>query len=276
MKMPPDSPLDCLRRLGETGEGPYDIALAALMLGSLDHPHRALEPFRAHLQEVAEKAALAARLAVSAEDGARCIADLLAGRYGYDGDRLSYDDPQNANLISVIERRRGMPVALGILYIHAARASGFEAAGLNSPEHFLLRIGLKGNETLIDPFNGGAALELERFRAPPRTHGISAEEAQVMQPVSDAEVLLRLQNNIKVRALQKRDTRRAVEIVQRMVLFAPKRAELWMELAHFNEEEGALSAARKAYDTCLMLAKSGTALHNEAAFGLQGLKLRLN
>ena len=37
------------------------------------------------------------------EDGARLIANLLAGRFGYDGDRLTYDDPRNADLIQVID-----------------------------------------------------------------------------------------------------------------------------------------------------------------------------
>jgi hypothetical protein len=92
---------------------------------------------------------------------------LLVGRYGYDGDRLNYDDPQNADFMAVIDRRRGLPVALGILYIHAARAAGFEATGLNTPGHFLLRIAARSGEALIDPFNGGAALERERLGAPP-------------------------------------------------------------------------------------------------------------
>jgi regulator of sirC expression with transglutaminase-like and TPR domain len=276
MNIRPNDPVDYLRRLGETSEGPYNIAIAALILGSLDRSHLDLSPYHSHLEEMAEHARLELCLTTSAEGGARARAELLAGRYGYDGDRLAYDDPQNANLISVIERRRGMPVALGILYIHAARAAGFEASGLNSPGHFLLRIVLRGSETLIDPFNGGAALERERFRAPPRTRGVGAEVEQAVQSVTDAEVLLRLQNNLKVRALQQGDGGRAIEITRRMVVIAPKRPELWLELAHLNEEEGALSAARRAYETCLTLTKSGSAFHNEAALGLQGLKRRLN
>jgi regulator of sirC expression with transglutaminase-like and TPR domain len=105
---------------------------------------------------------------------------------------------------------------------------------------------------------------------------VGAEVEQALQSVTDAEVLLRLQNNLEVRALQQGDGGRAIEIAQGMVLVAPKRPELWLELAHLNEEEGALSAARSAYEVCLTLTKSGTAFHNEAALGVQGLKRRLN
>jgi len=272
----PTDPVDYLRHLGETGEGPYDIAMAALVLASLDHSHCELDLHCEHLRQMAEQARHETRLAANAEDGARSLAALLSVRYGYDGDRMTYDDPQNADLISVIERRRGMPVALGILYIHAARAAGFQASGLTSPGHFLLRIGLRGSETLVDPFNGGAAPERERFRTPPKMRSAGGDENQALQPVSDAEVLLRLQNNLKLRALQHGDTARAIEIAQRMVLVAPRQAVLWMELAHLGEDKEALGLSRRAYEMCLTLTRSGTALHNEAALGLQGLKRRLN
>jgi regulator of sirC expression with transglutaminase-like and TPR domain len=171
------------------------------------------------LQEIAEQARLESRLVMSAEDGARAISELLTGRFGYDGDRLAYDDPQNADLISSIDRRRGLPVALGILYIHAARAASFCASGLNSPRHFLLRIALRGSETFVDPFNGGATLAREKFGGRSSTRNMSVEDLQALQPVDDAEVLLRLQNNVKLRAVQLGETARAAEIARRMVLW---------------------------------------------------------
>ena len=66
----------------------------------------------------------------------------------------------------MIERRRGLPVTLGILYIHAGRAAGFDARGLFAPGHFMLRVSLKGSEVLIDPFNGGTALDSDRLANP--------------------------------------------------------------------------------------------------------------
>src|SRR6202522_4585870 len=154
-----EGPAERLRKVGERGEEPLDIADVALMLSALDHSGRPLGPYQAHLAEIADHARAEAKMATTVEDGARALATLLVGRYGYDGDRLRYDDPQNADFITVIDRRRGLPVALGILYLHAARAAGFQAVGLNTPGHFLLKISLRSEDALIDPFNGGAALE---------------------------------------------------------------------------------------------------------------------
>ena len=41
----------------------------------------------------------------------------------------TFDDPQNADLISVIDRRRGLPVSLGILYIDLAHRLEFKHMG---------------------------------------------------------------------------------------------------------------------------------------------------
>jgi len=272
-----EDPKEYLRRLGLAGDGPHDIARAALMLSSLDHPGKSLERYIQHLEEVATSARELA-LQTNGLDGiARMLAELVAGRFGYDGDRLTYDDLKNADLMSVIDRRRGLPVALGILYLHAARAAGCLASGLNAPVHFLLRVELAGSHVLLDPFNGGAAFDAEKLAAQPPLRGATVHGPQAsLEPVSDTDVLLRLQNNIKLRALESGERSRAVDVARNMVLIAPGRAELWYELARLNEATEALGAARLAYEACLEIAKQGQPLHNEAALALASLKRRLN
>ncbi|MGA9794744.1 MAG: tetratricopeptide repeat protein [Rhizomicrobium sp.] len=271
-----EDPADYLRRLGQAGDGPHDIAGAALMLSALDHSARDLEPYHKHLRELAEHAKAEARLAATAEDGARAMAGLLVGHYGYDGDRMSYDDPQNADFMAVIDRRRGLPVALGILYIHAARAAGFDAVGLNTPGHFLLRLSSRGQDALIDPFNGGAAVDRERLGAPPMMASPDSDAQDAPETVGDIEVLLRLENNLKLRALQVGERSRALEVAKRMVLIAPRKPELWIDLARLNESVGALGGAQKAYEACLSLLKPGAGYHNEATLAVTALKRRLN
>lgn len=269
-------PADELRAIGERSDGPHDIARAALLLASLDHIGTDLSPYEAHLNELSEAAQRQGLVLNNPENGARSLASLMAGQFGYDGDRLTYDDPRNADLIAVIERRRGMPVALGILYIHAARAAGWEAVGLSSPGHFLLRIGLHGDYALIDPFNGGAALDRERLGSPPRLAGVLQNEPTAGEPVSDVEVLLRLENNLKLRAMAKGDGKRALEVAERMILIAPRNPDLWLELARLKETVGALGAAMRAYEACLSLSTAGADLHNEAALALHAIKRRLH
>jgi regulator of sirC expression with transglutaminase-like and TPR domain len=166
------APTEFLRRLGETGDGPHDLAAAALMLAALDRPEKGLAPFRSHLAELIEAVRVESHFARHAQSAAHTLSSIIAAHYGYEGERENYDDPQNANMMAVIERRRGLPVALGILYIHAARASGMGACGLLSPGHFLLKLTVKGSEALVDPFNGGRARAVERTGF--RDHGAGA------------------------------------------------------------------------------------------------------
>jgi regulator of sirC expression with transglutaminase-like and TPR domain len=284
---PSIAPAEFLRRLGQAGDGPHDLAYAGLMLAALDRPEKKLAPFYAHLAELAEAVSAECRFARHAESAARALSSIIATYYGYEGEREHYDDPQNADLMAVIEKRRGLPVALGIIYIHAARAGGMQACGLLSPGHFLLKVSLKGSEALIDPFNGGALVEREQMSAPGfatlslaletrRGIGSARDVPDPLSSVGDCDVLLRLQNNIKARALKSRDVARAIDILKYMTLIAPKRGALWLELAHLQESMGALSAARAAYETCLTLARPGEDISNEAAFALHALKRRLN
>jgi len=259
-----------LERLGKAGDGPHDIALAALMLASLDHPGLPLAPFRAHLNEIADAMKQQAPMIARVGDGAKAIGILLTTRLGYDGDRFNYADPKNADLIAVIERRRGLPVSLGILYMHAARAAGMTASGLGTQSHFLVRLGHRHDDATIDPFNAGTVLEIG---APlPAALG----DAHLAQPVPDTDVLLRLLNNLKMGALERGKSGRALEIAARMATIAPRRAEVWFDLAKLNENAGVLGAARKAYERCLELTPAGDALYNEAVLSLSQLKRRLN
>jgi regulator of sirC expression with transglutaminase-like and TPR domain len=196
-----ESPSDYLVRLGQAGDGPHDLATAALMLAALDHPDRKLDRFRNHLSELAERVAAEADFARDGESAARALSSVIAGHYGYEGERGDYDDPENADLIAVIDRKRGLPVTLGILYIHAARAGCMKAEGLLAPGHFLMRVAVKGSEAIVDPFNSGAVLDRERIN----THGFgaspivgelgSADQPDPFAPVSDTEVLLRLHDD---------------------------------------------------------------------------------
>jgi regulator of sirC expression with transglutaminase-like and TPR domain len=251
------------------------------MLAALDHPEKKLAPYLAHLADLSEAARAEAAFANDAESAAHALGQVFTTRFGYDSDRMAYDEPDNADLMMVIERRRGLPVALGILYMHAARAARMDAHGLHAPGHFLLKLAVKGSEAYVDPFAGGAVVDRERV-APHLGIPMLAAEPGVpevpgaYEPVSDIDVLLRLQNNIRSRALRSHDSVRAIEIGVRMAQLAPYRPPLWLDLAHLHESAGALSAARTAYEHCLKASRTGDMYHNEATLALHALRRRIN
>jgi len=65
----------------------------------------------------------------SARGAEDALAETLAGDLRFTGDMISYDSPANSDLLTVCERRKGLPVALGLLYLVVARRCGLGVRG---------------------------------------------------------------------------------------------------------------------------------------------------
>ena len=244
-----------LEAIGLSGTGDVDIAEGALLLARAARPELDLEPYRRHLAAIALSAARALDRESAAECDPREVATALgralAGAMGYDGDRDSYDDLKNADLAHVIDRRRGLPVALGILYIHAARSLGATAHGLNFPGHFLVGLATARGTTVIDPFHGGRLTDADDLeRLAPEGGRVSDDR---LIATSDRGVLIRLQNNILTRAHAAGDARRAAQVLETLIRLAPDsglyRYEQGVALAHGEQP----AAARRALAEALAL-----------------------
>ncbi|MEE8560129.1 MAG: transglutaminase-like domain-containing protein [Alphaproteobacteria bacterium] len=270
-----------LRRIGGLDDAGIDLAEAALVLASLDRPRVSLERYRHHLtalvRDVAEESPHRKRPRDELDDRFAALNAAIVERHGYRGDEDTYDDLQNANLMRVIDRRRGLPVALGILYIHAARAQGWSVAGLNFPAHFLIGLEHGGRRAILDPFTGGrlrTANDLRDF-----LKAIAGNEAELTPacyiPLSNRAVLLRLQNNIKARLAGAGRIAEAVTVIERMLLFAPGHSSLWRELALLHAELGNLRAAVGSLER--FIARTGNdAARHQAAMLMQQLQAKLN
>src|SRR5579885_3652956 len=200
---PPDRPdpeacARFLRALGASDGRVLPIAEAALALASFERPRVDFARYREHLQAIARDVARHPGAAGNLAERAQALNEIILLKYCYSGDELTYDDLQNANLMRVIDRRKGLPVALGILYLHAGRAQGWDMAGLAFPGHFLLRLAGVVSVCILDPFRGGAVLSTPEMRT--LLKSVAGEERELSAgcyaPVPARDVLLRLQNNI--------------------------------------------------------------------------------
>ena len=131
----------------------------------------------------AELAIVASRGPGTPEADVETCATVLGGRHGYVGDRAEYDDPRNSMLDAVIERRRGLPIVLSVLYVEAARRAGIPLRGVGLPGHFVVGHFGADPPLLIDPFGGGARVgeNVPRVR---------------LRPWTNHEIALRMLNNL--------------------------------------------------------------------------------
>src|SRR4051812_21354171 len=142
-------PRDALDAIGTLPDTEIDIGDAALQFARIDAPDADWQAAREHLSELARAAAGLAGTIDESDLAARAIglSGLLGGRFSYRGDSETYDDLANANLIRVVERRRGLPVALGVLWLHTAHAAGWAAHGVDFPAHFLVAMPGPGGQS---------------------------------------------------------------------------------------------------------------------------------
>src|SRR3954471_9084911 len=114
---------------------------------------------------------------------ARGCARVLGARHGFAGDAEHYDDPANSMLDLVLERRRGLPIALSVVYVEVARRAGVALVGVGLPGHYVVGHFGATPPLLLDPFGGGARIEPD---VPP----------ELVRPWGAAETAMRMLNNL--------------------------------------------------------------------------------
>ncbi len=246
---------------GQLPEAEIDLGAVALQLARVDQPEADWRAAARLLTAIAVEAVARAAAAPQADAGdpearRKVLAALLQGHFGFGGDTQNYDDPARANLVRVLETKRGLPVALGLVWLHAAEAAGWEAHGVDFPGHFLLAIKGPHGPVVVDVFNDGRRLEAPDLRAlVKRVEGEKAElRPGMLAPMGKRGVLLRLQNNIKLRRLQKHDVEGALACVDDMRRIAPENAMLWREAGLMNHRLERIGAALTALEHSLVLA----------------------
>jgi hypothetical protein len=91
------------------------------------------------------------------------LADFLFIEKGLRGADNDYYDPANSDLVQVIENGRGIPITLACVFMLVGYRLGLDIAGCDVPEHFLTRARHGNRDIIIDCFDGGRVLDIERL-----------------------------------------------------------------------------------------------------------------
>ena len=227
--------VDAVTALGLLDEADIALDRAALQISALDHDGVDLQAYLDLLDQIEARLRVGADAMWPPARTAARLREVLAGEFGFEGDRASYDHPANADMIRVIDRRRGLPIALVILYVAMARRLGWAACALNTPGHALVGVGAEA-EVVLDPFSGGALVD----RAP--GSGLL---------MSNRAVLVRLLNNQAGRAEGAGNIARALTVVSRITTVAPEYSWGWWERARLERMLGDNASARSSLNALL-------------------------
>lgn len=167
---------------------------------------------------------------------AEALSGLLGGTEAFTGETDDYEHPRNADFISTLERRRGLPIALAILYVSIARRHGWTAQVMGLPGHVLVAIGGEAERVLIDPFHKGRFVDA----------GLPATRGDAAALLDNRQTLIRLVMNQASRAAQAGEDGRALTLYRRLTLVAPGYPDLWWERARLEQQAGDKEAARRS------------------------------
>jgi regulator of sirC expression with transglutaminase-like and TPR domain len=262
-----------LAEAGRAKEDDFPLLEAAIACAVHEDPNRDPDVARELARRGVER--LADRLA--SESPEEALAEAMAGDLGLNGDLFTYEHPDNACIVAVAERRKGLPVALGVYYLHVARKCGLTVKGVDFPGHFLLRIETQEGPLAMDPFSEGRVVLPSELTRRALHAGLTPNVAdrldRLMAPATERAVLIRLQNNIFARASAARDYASAERAALRRALLDPADHRPWLDVAAAREGQGALAGALQALAHASTL-DGGAALAARAQ--RERVRLRLN
>ena len=211
-------------------EASIELGHAALLIAAEEKPGLDVEHYRARLYELGLEAR--ERIAATRDDEARAVAafnQYIFEELGFAGNQSDYYDPRNSLLSDVLDRRTGIPISLSVVYMEIGRRAGLHIEGIGLPGHFIVRAeegARQGESFLVDPFNG-KIIDVEDCQE--RLDTIYGGQAPLMdahlRPVSTREILARLLRNLKGVYAGAGLHRRALSVIERILLVAPHAAE---------------------------------------------------
>lgn len=135
------------------------------------------------------------------------------------GDGESYDDPANSFIHEVVLRRKGIPLTLAVIASEVASGRGVPLDVVGMPGHVLVRDGLS-TSSYFDVFGGGTELDEAGCRELyQRTTGLTDWKPEFLAPITTAQQVFRLLNNLKSIYRRRADLSRLRGVMAMRALF---------------------------------------------------------
>ncbi len=180
---------------------------------------------------------------------------MLAAEEGLRGNLEAYHDPRNSYLSEVLRRGLGLPITLGVVYLAVADRLGWPLYGIDFPNHFLLRYADDDELLVVDAFDGGVLLDVDRCLALAGPYSPDLPDAQVRllarmrldEPIAPRRLVERVLKNLETQFIDRQEFDAAKIIIQKLLLLFPDSADELRDLGSICHLLGEYAAAL----TCL-------------------------
>lgn len=173
----------------------YELETGVLLLDRVANPHVGMADYERFLAEVSDRCRELLVHPSTAWEKCRILNRVIFGEYGFSGDLDNFYDPRNSFLSDVLERRRGIPISLSILYLLVADRCNLELSPVAFPGRFMVGCFLDIEPFYIDVFEGGVFRSMEDIEEMLEPYEIELEPA-IFAPCPVGEVLARCCRNL--------------------------------------------------------------------------------
>lgn len=200
-----------------------DLASAALLVAQMEYPNLDIKSYLGKLNSMGRKL----RRRIGSEKDPEMVIFItnayLFKEEGFRGDYENSYDTRNSFLNDVLDRKLGIPITLSMLYMELGRRVGLPVAGVDLPGRFIVKYCCPGGDVFLDPFNKGALLteeECARFVREALGPPVRFQKYSLAS-LTKRQILTRMLSNLKGIYVNAQSYRKALEVVERILLISP-------------------------------------------------------
>jgi regulator of sirC expression with transglutaminase-like and TPR domain len=201
-----------------------DLARASLYYAQAEYPNLNISEYISILDIMAEEIDTRLPKQPYPLKVIKTINNYLFEELGYQGNGEDYYNASNSFLNDVIERKRGIPITLSVIYLEIAKRLNFSMVGIGMPGHFLIRPDFEDCGIFIDPFNQGEILFKQDcqeklsdlYQKPIKL------ESHFLAPASNRQILARMLTNLKFIYLRSQQLSKALAVIDGILMLFPE------------------------------------------------------
>jgi regulator of sirC expression with transglutaminase-like and TPR domain len=214
------------RRIAAMRDEDVSLAEGALWIAAGEYPDLAIGDYLARIEAMAATLRRRLRADIATAEKLLALNHYLFDELGFSGNTDDYYDPRNSFLNDVLERRIGIPITLGVVYIEIGRRIGIGLHGVSFPGHFLVKCVLRDGMVVLDPYARGRSLGVDELQRRLRAAGAPGEvDAAILGHLLGAapckEILGRMLRNLKAIYVEQGDWLRALAASERVIALRP-------------------------------------------------------
>ena len=251
---------DLFREMVSRPPEQVDLAAAALLIALDEYPGLNVSGYLERIDVLAERTS--AQLHFDAAE--RPMETIESMNYqlfeieGFRGNQEDYYDPRNSFLNEVLDRKKGIPITLSVLYMEVGRRIGLKIEGVGMPGHFIVKCKHNGAEIFVDAFGRGEILLEEGCqRKLTQLHGEDFPfNRSYLDAVNYTQILTRMLHNLKAIYWNQQNYAKALGVIEKLLLINPTAAAEIRDRGFAHYQLNHLSPAIKDWSRYLELRPS--------------------